>query len=159
MKFLRTIRFDSSDEYAFQTAAEPDEWAVSGAFEFAELEEEDLTGKTKQEFANGFLGLGSFGRSTFVTVAEISDDELADLEDALTDHFIEIYGAPSRDIAYEAAREEVGFVVELCHEAPTNTVLAIRRSLNESGEIAEEFRTIKAPSGERPHTRVWSVEE
>lgn len=159
MKFLRTIRFDTSDEYAFVEAAPPDEWAVSGAFAFAELEDEDLTGKTKQEFSNGFLGLGSFGRSTFVTIAEISDAEVGELEDVLANHFVEIYGAPSHELAREAAKEEVRFVVDLCSDAPINTVLAIKRTLNDSGEIAEEFRTIKPPSGDRPHTRIWDVEE
>ncbi|MGI9386569.1 MAG: DUF6505 family protein, partial [Methyloligellaceae bacterium] len=38
MKFLRTIRFDESDDHVFDRAAAPDEWAVSGAFAFAEID-------------------------------------------------------------------------------------------------------------------------
>ncbi|MEL6873324.1 MAG: DUF6505 family protein, partial [Pseudomonadota bacterium] len=36
-KILRTIRFDGSDAYVFERAAEADEFAVSGAFAFADL--------------------------------------------------------------------------------------------------------------------------
>ena len=35
-KFLRTIRFDASDDRVFARAAAAGEWAVSGAFAFAE---------------------------------------------------------------------------------------------------------------------------
>ena len=31
-RLLRTIRFDATDEFVFELAAGPDEWAVSGAF-------------------------------------------------------------------------------------------------------------------------------
>ena len=34
MKLIRTIRLDASDTFAFARAAEPGEWAVSGAFVF-----------------------------------------------------------------------------------------------------------------------------
>jgi ADP-ribose pyrophosphatase YjhB (NUDIX family) len=35
MRLLRTIRLDPSDTLLFKRAAEPGEWAVSGAFAFA----------------------------------------------------------------------------------------------------------------------------
>ena len=38
IKVLRTIRFDASDDTVFAHAAGPDEWAVSGAFAFADRE-------------------------------------------------------------------------------------------------------------------------
>ena len=34
LKFPRTIRLDPSDTFVFERAAEPGEWAVSGAFVF-----------------------------------------------------------------------------------------------------------------------------
>ena len=58
-------------------AAEAGEWAVSGAFQFGATEPQDMTGKLKQAFANGFLGVDSFGRSTFATVGEATDAEIA----------------------------------------------------------------------------------
>src|SRR5262249_15189795 len=57
MKLLKTIRFDASDERVFDLAAAPDEWAVSGALAFAGAAPNSLTGKSRQAFANGFLGL------------------------------------------------------------------------------------------------------
>ena len=89
MKFLRTIRFDSSDDHVFELTAAPDEWAVSGGFAFAGLAGGDVKGKTRQAFANGFLGLGSFGRSTFTAVGECGEDDLAGIERALAKHFID----------------------------------------------------------------------
>jgi len=34
VKLIRTIRLDPSDTFVFARAAEPGEWAVSGAFVF-----------------------------------------------------------------------------------------------------------------------------
>ena len=103
MKFLRVIRFDESDEAVFEKAAVPDEWAVSGGFAFSGITSEHLTGKTRQAFANGFLGLPSFGRSTFATVGEMTDDEHESVIGLLARHFVEEYGAPDTDAANAAA--------------------------------------------------------
>ena len=89
MRLARTLRFDESDERVFGTAAEPGEWAISGAFAFSNWSEADLSGKARQEFANGWLGLESFGRATFVAVAAIEEAEYAALIDRLAAHFIE----------------------------------------------------------------------
>jgi len=40
---------------------------------------------------------------------------------------------------------------------PINTVFTVRRRLAPGGEIKEEFRTIKPPSGEPLHARIWTV--
>ena len=58
-RFLKTIRFDASDTFAFPLAAEPDEWAISGGFAFADLNREELTGKIRQAFVD--YQLGRFG--------------------------------------------------------------------------------------------------
>ncbi len=156
MKLLRTIRFDQSDEHVFEASAGPDEWAVSGAFAFAELAPEEVTGKVKQAFANGFLSLESFGRATFATVAEVEPDEHDRLADALATHFCDCYGAPDMDAALPAAREEIAFAADLVAEAPINTVFTVRRSHDNTGAIREEFRTVTPPS--KPlHTRIWDV--
>lgn len=157
MKLLRVIRFDHSDEHVFARAAAADEWCIPGGFEFADLTAEDLTGKTRQAFANGFLGLSSFGRSTFATVAELSDEEHTQLVGMLARHFIEFYGAPDMDAAQAAARGELEFAMEMCSGKPINTVFTVRRTLDE-GAIREEFREI-APPGEPRHTRIWDVVE
>lgn len=159
MKLLRTIRFDDSDDNVYARAAVPDEWAVSGAFAFAGADPAGLTGKAKQAFANGFLGLTSFGRSTFATCAEVSDEDVPHIEDRLADHFVADYGAPGREAARPAAREEIAFVADLCAEVLINTIFTVRRYVDEEGEIREEFRTIKAPSDEPLHTKIWTVVE
>ncbi|KAB2919995.1 MAG: hypothetical protein F9K29_03830 [Hyphomicrobiaceae bacterium] len=157
MKLLKTIRFDGSDERVFDKAAEPGEWAVSGAFAFADRAPSSLTGKTRQAFANGFLGVASFGRSTFASVAHASAGEREEIERLLAQHFVAGYGAPDLDAALPAAREEVSFVEDLCRGVLINTVFAVRRTWGADGGIKEEFRTIAPPSGPPPHARIWTV--
>jgi hypothetical protein len=158
VKLLRTIRFDNSDERVFEVAAQFEEWAVSGAFAFAHLAPAELTGKAKQGFANGFLGVESFGRSTFAVVAEAKSGTREEIEARLARHFVAHYGAPDIASALPAAREEVDVVVELCRDALINTVFTVRRTFDAAGQIREEFRTISPPMGEPRHARVWTVE-
>ncbi len=157
-KFLRTIRFDNSDDHVYAAAAQPDEWAISGAFAFTNLEAGELIGKTRQAFANGFLGLDSFGRSTFATVGEATVEELGEIEERLAFHFVEAYGAPNVEAARPVARAEVEFVTGLVGDAPVNTVFTVRRVRTDDGDTKEEFRTIKPPSGEPIHARIWTIE-
>ncbi|MGE0847492.1 MAG: DUF6505 family protein [Flavobacteriaceae bacterium] len=158
MRMPRTIRFDGSDEHVFERAAAPDEWAVSGAFAFASMDAGAIGGKTRQAFANGFLGLASFGRSTFVAVAEISPAAQEAATRGLAAHFVEFYGAPDLDAALPVAADEIAFAAQLCEEHPINTLIAVSREFGDDGEIREAFRVI-APPGEKPHARIWDVEE
>lgn len=158
LKLLRTIRFDQSDAAVFDRAAEEGEWAVSGAFAFAELEPAELTGKTKQAFANGFLGLESFGRSTFAVVAAARAEDRGEIVYRLARHFVEQYGAPELEAALPAAEGEVAFVEDLAAGQPVNTVLTVRRFVDAQGAIKEEFRTIRPPTGAPMHARIWTVE-
>ena len=154
MRFPRTIRLDASDERVFEHAAAPDEWAVSGAFAFADLAPEALTGKIGQSFARGFLGTRSFGWSTLVAVAEITPDELETVVEALARHFVERYAAPSLAAARPVARAEAAFASGLCAHR-INTLLAVERTLGPDG-IVERFRAIE-PSRGRPHTKIWAL--
>jgi hypothetical protein len=157
VKLLRTIRFDASDGLVFDVAAAPEEWAVSGAFAFAGVAPGSLTGKSRQAFANGFLGVASFGRSTFVTVAQAEPADREAIERALAQHFVSAYGAPDEAAARAAAEEETAFVAELARDAPVNTVFTVRRTWDAEGRIKEEFRTIRPPTGEPQHARIWTV--
>ncbi len=159
MKFLRTIHFDESDNHVYDRAAASDEWAVSGAFAFAALDPGEIKGKVKQAFSNGFLGLSSFGRSTFVTVGEIEEEALLEVENTLATHFVEQYAAPDRETARPAVREEMEFVSDLCSDALVNMIFTVRRYFDEDGMIREEFRSIQAPSDQPLHARIWSVVE
>ncbi len=157
MKCLRVVRFDHSDDHVFAEAAASGEWAVSGAFAFADDDEEALTGKRRQAFANGFLGVPSFGRSTFATVSEMDREEHDRLVDRLAQHFVDAYSAPDLEAARPAALEEIGFVSDMCAEKSVNTVFTVRRVIAEEG-IREEFREIAAPKTP-DHARIWDVVE
>ena len=158
MRFLRTIRFDPSDVQVFGHSAEPGEWAVSGAFAFAGLAPDAISGKTRQAFANGFLGLASFGRSTFASVAAMKPDEREQALDALCAHFVACYGAPDRNIARPAAEEEFSFIAGLVADQPVNTLFSVARVFGEKDGIREEFRIVTPPTGEM-HTRIWEIVE
>ncbi|MFQ5565101.1 MAG: DUF6505 family protein [Paracoccaceae bacterium] len=142
MRLARTLRFDQSDEQIFELPAQPDEWAISGAFEFSDWTAEMLTGKPRQAFANGWLGLESFGRATFIATAKIEAAEYAALIDRLAAHFVEAYGAPDLDAARPVAEDELNFMRELCEDHEPNTILFVDRELVEDG-ISESFRAIK----------------
>ena len=68
MKLIRTIRLDPSDTFVFERAAEPGEWAVSGAFVFSDADPAKLEGKARSAFRGGFLGVQSLGWSTLVQI-------------------------------------------------------------------------------------------
>lgn len=140
-KLARTIHFDESDRNVFARPAASGEWAISGGFEFSNWTAAELTGKRRQAFANGWLGLDGFGRATFVAVAKAEEAEVAALTRALAAHFVAIYGAPDIDAALPAAAEEIAFMAELCEDHPPNTLLAVERSLTEAG-VKESFRHI-----------------
>lgn len=157
MKVLRTIRFDASDDHVFVNPAAPGEIAVSGAFAFAGIGPEDIRGKTRQAFANGFLSLPGLGRATFVTVGEAGQNEIDAAAQALARLFVEDFGAPSHEAAMEAANDELSYAFELAAGKPLNTLLTVHRTLDDNGDIREEYREISPPGQERPHTRVWDV--
>lgn len=157
LKLLRTVSFDTSDARVFDVAAN-DEWAVSGAFEFADLEQGEITGKMRQAFANGFLGVTSFGRSTFAIVVQAQSADRDEIEYKLAQHFVARYGAPDYESALPAARAELDFVSDLASDAPINTVFTVRRFHDASGAIKEQFRTIRPPAQEPLHARVWKVQ-
>lgn len=140
--FARVVRLDESDLNVYAVAAEPGEWAISGAFEFSNWSEAELTGKRRQAFANGWLGLDSFGRATLVAVSAITDAELVALTEALAAHFVTRYGAPSVDAARPVAAEEIAQMRSLCEDHAPNTLLFVERSLEAIG-VRERFRPIK----------------
>ena len=141
-QFARVIRLDESDLNVFEGAADIGEWALSGAFAFSDWSEADLTGKARQAFANGWLGLDSFGRSTFVAVAPITDAELERLTRRLAQHFVDHYGAPALDAARPVAAGEIRAMQDMCEDHAPNTLMVVERSLEDVG-VRERFRIIK----------------
>ena len=145
IKLARVIRLDDSDLNVFDRAGTVGEWAIAGTFAFSDWTEEQLTGKARQAFANGWLGLESFGRSTFVAVARDTAPARYGLVAALAAHFVERYGAQSVEAARHVAEAEIEQMVEMCSNQDDNTLLVVERSLEESG-VRERFRII-APQG------------
>jgi hypothetical protein len=148
MKLLQTDRADPSDTFVFEKAAEPGEWAVSGAFVFAHQSPATLTGKARAAFRGGFLGLGSFGWSTLVRIVEASEEDRRAAVEQLASKLISHFGAPDLATARLAAEEEVSFVTSLC-DHPVGMLVAVSRRF-ENEVTRETFRTLQARTKEPP---------
>ena len=148
MKLLRTIRLDASDAFVFEVAAEPGEWAVSGAFAFWNSDATSLQGKARTAFRSGFLGVSTLGRSTLVQIVEATNDDRRVVVDLLARQLMTHFGAPATDEAVAAAEEEVTFAESLCTQ-PLDTLVAVHRSFEE-GAVRESFRTLRPRNGPKP---------
>ena len=148
MKLLRTIRLDVSDTFVFEKAAEPGEWAVSGAFVFWDRDPSALEGKARSAFRGGFLGVASLGWSTLVQIVEASEDDRLAVIDTLAKQLVANFGAPTVADARAAAEEEVAFAESLCSQ-PRDTLVAVHRSFD-NGEVRETFRTLRPREGQKP---------
>jgi hypothetical protein len=153
LKFPRTIRLDPSDSFVFEHAAEPGEWAVSGAFVFSDQDPAMLGQKQRVALRSGFLGIDTLGWSTLAIVTEATEADREAMVERLAGQLLQKFGAPDLNAARLAAEEEVAFAASLC-EHPPQTLLAVQRSV-ENGEIRERFRTLKprvpAANGDRLH--------
>jgi hypothetical protein len=163
LKLPRTIRLDPSDTFVFERAAEPGEWAVSGAFAFWNQDPATLAQKQRVALRSGFLGIESLGWSTLAIVTEATEAERLAMVARLAEQLSEKFGAPDLAAARGAAEEEVAFAASLC-DHPAQTLLAVQRSI-EHGEIRERFRTLKprevAGDGDRlhAHARAFTFHE
>lgn len=137
-KLLKCIRLDNSDEEVFEKPAEAGEWAIPGSFEFLGDNDTTLQGKRLQAFRAGFLGLTSFGRSTIVSIASVTEDQIRDSIESLGQYLLDHYGAPDRSAARQAARSEIEYAESLC-EYEIGTLIAVERELTEDG-VEEKFK-------------------
>ena len=147
MKLARAIHFDESDMNVFHSPARTGEWCISGGFEFSNWSEADLTGKARQAFANGWLGLETFGRVTFVAVTQMQAGEAEALEQSLAQHFVDLYGAPSVDAALGVARDEIAQMADMCEDHVPNMLLTVARELTPAG-VKETYRVIEPQEAE-----------
>jgi hypothetical protein len=148
LKLLRTIRLDPSDTFVFDKAADPGEWAVSGAFMFAGVDPAALAGKARAEFRAGLLGIASLGWSTLAQIVEASEDDRIAATELLAKQLVERFGAPGLAEAIAAAEEEIAFASSLCTH-PVDTLIAVHRT-HEDGEIREAFRSLRPRNGPKP---------
>ncbi len=156
MKLLRTIRLDVSDTFVFEPAAEPGEWAVSGAFVFWNRDAASLQGKARTAFRSGFLGVSTLGWSTLVQIVEANEENRRMVVETLARQLVAHFGAPAIDDATAAAEEELTFTESLCTQ-PVDTLIAVHRSFEE-GTVRESFRTLRPRNGPKP-ARAFSFME
>ncbi len=142
MMLARAIHFDESDMNVFHSPARTGEWCIAGGFEFSNWSQADLTGKARQAFSNGWLGVETFGRVTFVAVTQVETSEFDALKIALAEHFVHMYGAPSVEAAAQVAEDELRQMAELCDDQDPNTLLTVARELTETG-VKESFRMLE----------------
>jgi hypothetical protein len=148
LKLLRTIRLDPSDTFVFERAAEPGEWAVTGAFVFSDVDPVTLQGKERSAFRAGFLGVDTLGWSTLVQIVEADADDRDQLVTLLAQRLMQHFGAPDLAAARAAAEEEASFAESLCTQ-PADTLIAVHRTF-ENGEMREAFRTLRPRGGAKP---------
>jgi hypothetical protein len=140
LKLPRTIRLDPSDTLVYSRAAEPGEWAVTGTFLFHGADLDKQSGKERQAFRAGFLGIDSFGWSTLVVVTDATAQDRAAAVDLLAEQLVVRCGAPDIETARAAAEEEIAFAQSLCDHSP-NTLIGVHRTSEHAG-IREAFRTL-----------------
>jgi len=156
VKLLRTIRLDTSDTFVFAKAAEPGEWAVSGAFVFWNADVPALQGKARSAFRGGFLGVETLGWSTLVQIVEASEEDRTRVIELLAEKLVAHFGAPDMDAGRAAAAEEVAFAESLCSE-PIDVLVGVHRTF-EDGAVRETFRTLRPREGAGPN-RVFAFLE
>ena len=148
VRLLKTVRADPSDTFVFDKAAEPGEWAVSGAFIFAQMDPAALTGKAQAAFRAGFLGIESFGWSTLVRVVEATEEDRAAAVELLAARLVEHFGAPDVATSRPAAEEEIAFAASLC-DHPAGMLVAVSRRCKD-GVTRETFRTLQSNGRPKP---------
>ena len=156
MKLLRPIALDRSDTLVFDAAAEPGDWAVSGAFRFCDRDPAGLTGKDRSAFRSGFLGVQSWGWSTLVQIVQATEDDRRRLVELLAARLVDRFGAPELATARVAAEEEATFAESLCTH-PVSTLIAVHRSASD-GEVRESFRRLQLREGQG-HNKAFSFME
>ena len=156
MKLLRTIALDPSDTFVFDVAAEPGDWAVSGAFRFCDRDPAGLTGKDRSAFRSGFLGVRAWGWSTLVQIVGATAADRRALVELHAAQLVERFGAPDLATARLAAEEEVAFAESLCTH-PTGSLIAVHRTATD-GEVRESFRRLQLREGQG-HGKAFSFME
>ena len=155
MKLAKTIQLDVSDTHVFERPAEVGEWAV-GTFAFVDSDPTNWTSKQQLIFRTAWLGIDSFGHSTFVQVVEMSNSEYEQVIQTLSVYLADVYNAPNQEAAQQAAQQEIDNMVTMC-DHPRGTLLSIERSIAEQN--ITEKTSVLAPSGSSSHAKIWDIVE
>ena len=154
MKLAKTIQLDISDTHAFDHPAEVHEWAISGTFAFVDSDPADWSRKQQLAFRTAWLGIGSFGNSTFVQVTEISAQDYELAIQTLAMYLTKEYNAPNLEVATQAATQEIDDMATLC-DHPPGTLLTIERAIT-GQNITEKIRVLR-PFDDPAQVKIWSV--
>ena len=156
MYLAKTVQLDPSDLHIFERPAEIGEWAIAGTFSFIDSDPEAWSKKQKLAFQSAWLGIGSFGYSTFVQATAISSAEYEQLLLTLTAHLTVQYRAPNLEAATDAAKQEIDDMATLCNHPP-GTLLAIERTID-GQNITEQTRIISG-SRDQAKPQIWTAIE
>jgi len=154
MRLAKTMRLDISDTKIFSNPSKSGEWAITGTFSYVDVDYKSLSSKEKIQYKSGWLGLGSFGRSTLVYVTEINEIEHQQIIRQLAEYIFSQFGAPDMLEALKAAHHEVNDMATLCNH-PTGTLLAIGRSVD-GMKITEQVRKVQNSKGDN-HVQIWEI--
>ena len=156
MKLAKTIRLDASDTHVFDRPAELGDWAITGTFAFVDSDPTNWSGKQQVTFRTAWLGIGSFGHSTFVQVTEISAEAYDQALQTLAAYLANNYNAPSLEAATRAAAQEIDDMAGLC-DHPPGTLLAMERAFSEQN--ITEKTSVLIPSGDLAPAKAWTIVE
>ena len=156
MKLAKSVQLDSSDTQVFEHPAKVGEWAIAGTFAFVDSDPADWSSKQQLAFRTAWLGIGSFGHSTFVQATEISTQEYEQALQSLAVYLVDEFNAPSREAAILAARQEIDDMSSLC-DHPPGTLLSIERSFTED-QITEKTRVL-IPADKLAQSKIWTIVE
>jgi hypothetical protein len=156
MNLAKTVQLDPSDLHIFDRPAVIGEWAIAGTFSFVDSDPAAWSKKQKLAFRSAWLGIGSFGHSTFVQATAISSAEYEQLLLTLTAHLTDQYRAPNLEAATDAAKQEIDDMATLCNHPP-GTLLAIERDID-GQNITEQTRIISG-SRDQAKPKIWTAIE
>ena len=149
VKLLRTIRLDPSDTFVFENAAEPGEWAVSGAFVFWDTRRRRRSkARRARRFAAAFSASSRSAGRRWCRSSRRARPIGGRGRKAGASNWSAHFGAPDIAAARAAAEEEVAFAASLCNQ-PQDTLIAVHRRF-EDGEVREAFRTLHPREGQKP---------
>jgi hypothetical protein len=156
MKLAKTIQLDTSDKNIFELSASPNEWAISGTFTFVDGNPDSWPKKHQFAFQSAWLGLPSFGYSTFVQVTNIKEFEYKIIIEDLAKILMDFHNAPNFKAAEQAAKGEIDDMVSLCNH-PDGTLLAMDRQIVDE-TITESVRIITTDKNIKI-SNAWSIEK
>ena len=143
MKFLKAVRLDDSDDRILAEsggAAQDGEWVVSGGYAACDLARGHRVPHCRCDTT--FIAAATRRRCTIAEVADIGEAAYEQVKQALTRHFLDDLGAPTREAARVAAEDECSYTAELAEGFPTEVWITVRREPTDDG-VGERYSVFK----------------